>query len=204
MRNHIRNIFTWVIVTLLFCMELFVVVIYADAPFGPNVRVNELVPIPSSAIQSDPSTAVDNAGNIYIAWTDERNEDPDIYFAKSLDGGNTFSTNKKVNDDVGDAMQYFPSIAVDGVGNIYIAWMDQRDGFKGDIYFANSTDGGITFSVNNKVNDEDVNALQYCPSISVDDAGFIYIVWVDERILSQPTRRSMTILGGWMGNLPHP
>ncbi|UCE74295.1 MAG: exo-alpha-sialidase [Methanomassiliicoccales archaeon] len=186
MRNHIRNIFTWVIVTLLFCMELFGVVIYADPPFEPNVRVNELVSIPSSGTQDAPSSAVDDAGNIYIAWIDYRNEDPDIYFTKSLDGGNTFSTNKRVNDDVGDAMQYSPSIAVDGVGNIYIARIDHRDGLAGDIYFANSTDGGNTFSANKKVNDESISdpvgdALQYNPSLAVDDAGFIYLVWVDER-----------------------
>jgi hypothetical protein len=154
--------------------------ISADAPFGPNVRVNEEVTIPYDAAQYSPSVTVDGNGNIYIVWYDDRNGDFDIYYANSTDGGITFSTSKKVNDDVSGNWQADPCIAVDNTGKIYIAWRDDRNG-NPDIYFANSTDGGNTFSANKKVNDDSGSEWQYVPTITVNNAAKIYIAWRDER-----------------------
>ncbi|UCE37261.1 MAG: hypothetical protein JSW00_17580 [Thermoplasmata archaeon] len=175
-----RSIFTYIIVGLFICMELFIGAIYADDPFEPNVRVNELVIVPSTETQSNPSVGVDNAGNIYVAWGDFRESNYDIYFSKSTDGGNTFSVNKRINDDNGERWQYNPSIAVGSMGNIYIIWVDERSG-KPEVYFAKSTDGGNTFSVNKRVNDGAGNVGQDSLSISVDGIDNIYIVWMDTR-----------------------
>jgi len=43
--------------------------------------------------------AVDGSGNVYAAWQDYRNEDDDIYFARSGGGGSTWSANLQVNAD---------------------------------------------------------------------------------------------------------
>jgi hypothetical protein len=166
-------------------MELFVGVIYADAPFEPNVRVNDITLGPSDAHQMDPDMVIDSMGNIYLTWTDFRESaNGDIYFAKSTDGGNTFLSEIKVNDDGVDAIQTSPSIAVDSPGKIYITWIDDRDNISGDLYFSRSIDGGNTFSINKKINDDPdnpFNARQDLPSIAVDNSGRIFIVWSDNR-----------------------
>jgi hypothetical protein len=147
--------------------------------FSPNKKVNDDV---GSKQQRNPSLAVDSAGNVYIAWYDERNGDSDIYFANSTNGGNTFSANKKVNDDGSSVWQYYPSIAAEGVGNVYIAWEDNRNGFTDtDIYYANSTDGGNTFSINKRVNDDVEELHQSRPDIAVDPVGNVFLVWQDPR-----------------------
>lgn len=50
-----------------------------------------------------------NNGTIYINWSDQRNgsDDTDIWFIKSTDGGNTWSSVKRVNDDPPGKHQFF-------------------------------------------------------------------------------------------------
>lgn len=148
--------------------------------FGPNVRVNDVWP----GNQTTPAIAVDANGDIYLVWCDTRNgrRNPDLYFAKSTDGGVSFGPNVRV-DDTGSfhSSQLFPSIAVDSIGNIYVVWYDNRNG-NCDIYFAASTNGGASFSSNVRVDDTGENiSAQANPVIAVDASGDIYVVWHDKR-----------------------
>jgi hypothetical protein len=85
-----------------------------------------------------------------------------------------------VNDDVGSADQFVPSIAMDGAGNFVIVWYDFRDG-NWDIYFQRYNDTGTALGVNTKVNDDTISASQEWPSITMDATGNFVIVWVDTR-----------------------
>jgi hypothetical protein len=49
-----------------------------------------------------------------------------------------------VNDAIA-ATREWPSLSIDGSGNLYFVWMDNRDG-NNNIYFSYSMDGGNTFS----------------------------------------------------------
>jgi len=143
----------------------------------PNIRINnDLV----NATQFTPTIAVDNNGMIYTAWEDGRDGNSNIYFAKSADGGSTWSNpNIKVNTNVSTNQN--PTITVDSSGNIYIAWQDNRNGHY-DIYYAMSSDGGATWSDPNiKVNNEVGTANQRAPSIAVNSTGAIFVVWEDFR-----------------------
>jgi hypothetical protein len=92
--------------------------------FSANRRVND---DPETPAHSHPSVAVDGQGTIYAAWEDYRNDNSDIYLAKSLDGGATFTPNRKVNDDTGSAPQISPSLALGPSGEIVVAWADFRN-----------------------------------------------------------------------------
>lgn len=94
-------------------------------------------------------------GNIYLAWTDGRNEDSfgDIYYSKSTDGGTSFTTNVMVNDISNldsDSVQYYPSIAVGSENNVLVSFIDYRLGSdewsNARPYIANSNDGGVSFA----------------------------------------------------------
>ncbi|MBM4025443.1 MAG: DUF11 domain-containing protein [Planctomycetes bacterium] len=90
--------------------------------------------------QAAPSLALrrDARGTkLFAAWQDGRdvknnNNDTDIYFAE---GGWLFGTNILVNDDSGTSAQTAPAVGVDGKGNPYVVWVDERNGNK-DIYYA--------------------------------------------------------------------
>lgn len=94
-------------------------------------------------------------GTIYINWSDQRNGDTDIWLIKSTDKGNTWSAPKKVNDDNGNAHQFFTWMDVDpATGNIYIVFYDRRNynDNNTNVYLATSTDGGETF-VNERISE---------------------------------------------------
>ncbi|HEX8516012.1 MAG TPA: T9SS type A sorting domain-containing protein [Bacteroidia bacterium] len=99
-----------------------------------------------------------NHGTIYINWTDQRNgtTDTDVWLIKSTDGGTTWSSPVRVNDDAPGRQQFLTWMDIDETnGNLYFVFYDRRNSppasQKTDVYLARSTDGGNTFS-NYKIN----------------------------------------------------
>ncbi len=126
-----------------------------------------------------PAIAV-NGNIVYTVWQDGTDNpgSREIFFAKSTDGGETFSTPENVSKN--DGISHFPQVALDG-NNVYLVWGDDTDGFK-DIFFAKSTDGGETFSTpenisNNQIENSD--SFSYQPSINVKSNN-VYVVWHDD------------------------
>jgi hypothetical protein len=97
-------------------------------------------------------------GTIYINWTDQRNGefDTDVWLVSSKDGGNTWSTPKRVNDDPAGKQQFFTWMAIDQTnGYLYFVFYDRRNYSDNntDVYMARSIDGGETF-LNFQVSEE--------------------------------------------------
>ncbi|MDE1841915.1 MAG: exo-alpha-sialidase [Thaumarchaeota archaeon] len=65
-----------------------------------------------------------------------------FFYAKSTDGGNTFSHPVNLNGDVGTS--YFSELSVEE-GNVYVGWTSIHGSYEQE-FFARSTDGGNTFS----------------------------------------------------------
>jgi hypothetical protein len=106
---------------------------------------------PLPAFVSDPTT-----GQLYIAWSDERNGDADIYLATSTDKGQTWSTPVRVNDDpLGNgANQFQPQLAVAPDGVVSVAFFDTRTDpahLLIDEYLAQSITHGTSFLPNVRV-----------------------------------------------------
>lgn len=105
----------------------------------------------------DLSTASPYKGTIYVNWSDQVNgaTDSDIWIVKSSDGGTTWSSPIRVNDDAPGKQQFMSSMTIDqSTGYLYVLFYDRRNyssGTNTDVYMAVSTDGGSTFS-NYKVN----------------------------------------------------
>lgn len=109
-----------------------------------------------------------NHGTIYVNWTDQRNgtTDTDVWLIKSSDGGNTWSTPFRVNDDPVGKQQFLSWMTIDqATGYLYVIYYDRRNHPAGseltDVYLAVSTDGGNSFT--NYL----VNSSSFDPSPSV-------------------------------------
>lgn len=95
-------------------------------------------------------------GNVYVLATVDRfsNNDPaDVMFAKSVDGGETFSPPIRINTDEGtDNTQWFGTMSVAPNGRIDVIWLDTRDAPEGTnmsvLYYCFSDDQGETWSDN--------------------------------------------------------
>ena len=99
-------------------------------------------------------------GNIYLLSSVERNSnnDPaDVMFAKSTDGGQTFSTPIRINTDEGTSnYQWFGTMSVAPNGRIDVVWLDTRNApadsqYVSALYYSYSTDEGETWSENEKL-----------------------------------------------------
>lgn len=105
--------------------------------FGAAVRAND-DPIGNDNQQYGSSIAVDGTGAAYIAWSDERNGNYDVYFTKH--SGTSFSVNGRVNEfQATPADQMQPSIDISTDNVAYCSWTDTRNAAKGrDIYCAHA------------------------------------------------------------------
>jgi hypothetical protein len=74
-----------------------------------------------------PNIAISPDGQrIYAAWADRRvnpsGNDYDVYFSYSLDGGQTWSPDIRVNEDTTGLNQLYPSMAVKSNGGLIQCW----------------------------------------------------------------------------------
>jgi len=111
-------------------------------------------------------------GTLHVVYEDKigpqaGQSDRDIYYKRSTDRGATWSEAMRINDDdpdnlqpAGGHLQVGPSVSVAPNGRVDVAWWDFRDdigGFTNDVYYAYSTDGGATFSRNERVTDRSID-----------------------------------------------
>src|SRR5260221_7053138 len=113
-------------------------------------------------------------GTLYIAYCDFPSgtsscTDLNSYVVRSTDGRVTWSVPVKTNDDSGTASQFFPWLSVDqSDGTVNVSWYDTRldpNNRKTQIFYARSSNGGVSFEPNLLVTDSAVvgwrNAVNY-------------------------------------------
>lgn len=146
----------------------------------PDVRVNNG---PFGAISSpkSPEFVVDGL-SIYVVWADDRNGSPDIYFNRSLDGGNTWlASDKRLNTNfAGSSLCKSPQIAASG-NAVYVVWEDDRSGL-GDIYFNRSLNNGTSWLFRDVRLDRDVagSGNSFTPQVAAS-GNAVCVVWGDSR-----------------------
>ncbi|UCG34089.1 MAG: hypothetical protein JSU68_05525 [Phycisphaerales bacterium] len=95
-------------------------------------------------------------GNLYMLASVQRFSTPDpldVMFARSTDGGLTWSAPVRINDDAEDnnAYQWFSTMSVAPNGRIDAVWNDTRNNIatsRSEVYYSYSTDGGLTWTTN--------------------------------------------------------
>ncbi|MCK5292055.1 MAG: PKD domain-containing protein [Thermoplasmata archaeon] len=142
-----------------------------------NIRVNDAS---GSQWQTPPSIGVDSTGEIHVLWEDYRTGEYDIYSSHMASNGTSFAANVKVNDDVNPNRQSRPEMATGPGDLVHAVWEDYRNN-NWDIYYANSTDGGLSFGTNVRVTNEAAGDWQNNPSLAVDAFGTVHVVWEDDR-----------------------
>ena len=129
-----------------------------------------------SGSSTAPLIASDSAGGINIIWLDTTPPatNTDIFFARSSDGGASFSAPANLSNTT-----FFsgnPSLAVDPAGNINVLFQHSANG-PNDVFFVRSTDSGATFSApQNLSNDAGDSSTGQIVS---DKNGSLNVVWID-------------------------
>jgi hypothetical protein len=97
----------------------------------------------SSGAAFDPEIEIDSNDTINIAWQDTAPGTSVIMYARSTDGGVTFSQPRQVSTGSGSATE--AAIATDASGRIMVTWVDESEGHA-EAYYSRSTDAGASFS----------------------------------------------------------
>jgi len=157
-----------------------------------DVRVNDTS---GDDFQVYPDMTSGPDGTLHAVWEDYRNGEyrygSDIYYAYSSDRGQTWSADKRVNDDTpGSAAHRKPRITVSPAGDVYVVWQDYRNDpnpsdpsktseyyQNPDIYLAKLAKGQIAFGTNVLVYDQ--GDWQDSPDVVVDVSGIVYVAWYD-------------------------
>lgn len=127
----------------------------------------------ASNISHRPSSA-SSGSSVYIAWSDERDGNSEIYYKRSLDGGVSWGIDLRLTNNSG--YSDCPSIAVSGQV-VHVLWLDDRDGNR-EIYYKRSTDGGTNWEADVRLTNN--SALSNVGSICVAEQ-IVHVLWYDER-----------------------
>jgi hypothetical protein len=178
-------------------------------PFSSKVKITrsnvggfDLIPAqPHRSIDAELGFAWDRStgkhrGRLYAVYTDEirdESNNTDIFLRRSDDGGKTWGSAKRVNDDTGTNSQFLPRIAIDQTtGNVAMSWYDCRNDTKSPkndeaaIYAAVTVDGGFTITKNIRVSIGASKASRIGDDFDFGDytglafqSGSFYPLWAD-------------------------
>lgn len=122
-----------------------------------------------------PEIAITNNNDIHIIWKDFRNGKPEIYYKRSLDGGKTWSHEKRLTYNNSRALNRYDFNLATNDNEIYIVWKDYKV-HPAELYFIKSTDNGETWSEEQRLTYD--LAPSYCP-VMITDKNNIYVIWED-------------------------
>jgi hypothetical protein len=150
-----------------------------------------------------PQAAVNAAnGDIYVVFNDKGTggDRGNIFFTQSSNGGSSWSTPLKLNDDATTADQWFPAIAVTPDGShVFVSWYDRRLSGAGngliDRFGVIGTVSGstVTFGANGRITDTSFpEVFNQDPGLATTymgdydtaaaDNSFFYTTWGDNRL----------------------
>lgn len=149
-------------------------------------------------------------GRLYCSWMDLTPADvTDIFTSYSDDNGATWSTGKSITDPLGfSADRFYQWLSVDQTnGSVNVSFYDTQNDTTGmrfmtDVYFTQSTDGGVSWrQPNTRVssassNEHDCNGIFPCSAIDygnqygdyegiVSYGGVSHPIWTDSRLNQQ-------------------
>jgi hypothetical protein len=175
--------------------------------FSSPVVAATITPIPTSfpgnnlGVASPTVTIAADEHGVYLVMDDYSTGSSNVLFTRSTDGGSNWTRPIQVND-VAQGQHFYPTIAVSR-GILSVAWYDSRLGqlpsgtiTSLDTFYAESRDGGSSFSKNVRVSDVsfDPNQVLFplfvplCQCAFVGDyigiaAGpdAVHVIWTDNR-----------------------
>jgi len=121
-----------------------------------------------------PALAVDSSGYLFMVWHEYMLGQSEIYFKKSTNGGDNWTTNKRLTWNAGWSLG--PEIAVDSSGYLHLVWCDSSPG-NYEVFYMKSTDGGANWGKSKRLSWNAGWSLN--ARIAVSGLNNLYVVWSD-------------------------
>ena len=107
---------------------------------------------------------------VNVVWQDKRDENWEIYYKRSTDGGAMWDTDTRLTSNPASSTN--PSIAVSG-SIIHVVWYDTRDGNE-EIYYKHSINGGLSWDADIRLTNNSYSSS--IPNIAVSGT-VVHVVW---------------------------
>lgn len=156
--------------------------------FYPEINITD--DTEENQVRVDAEPAVDDAGNLYILWSDSRAGYPEIWMTRSEDRGSTLHKNFRVTRVPERATDNRPVIAATNNGVVAMSFYRENFNIQGDkiertLYYLNSSDGGRSWGNMLRVDDtdrfkEDLTDQEF-PQITYTPEGRAILCWSDQR-----------------------
>jgi hypothetical protein len=150
-------------------LGIFLLAQVAQADWTPAKRLTW-----TAGASVDMNIISDSSGKLHLVWADSTPGNLEIYYKKSINGGTTWSANKRLTWTAGDSR--YPASAADPFGGLHVVWYDDTPG-NAEIYYSKSTDGGATWSPSKRLTWTVGNSFWL--ALAVDSSGYIHVVWSD-------------------------
>lgn len=143
-------------------------------------------------------------GDLYVAYYDSGKNGPlnasaTVMISKSTNGGATFGAPAQAalipqqltyySEGTNCCFRWFssmfPSMDVAPDGTVYIAYGARQSKFSidpADVFLTASTDGGVTWSIPNMINDNSSQNGHFFAWLKVSSDGVVHIIWGDQRL----------------------
>lgn len=132
---------------------------------------------------TEAAIATDSSDRISITWVDESTGSAEAFYARSTDGGSTFSQPLNVSNFT-DGDIHKPTV-ITFQDTVYVAFQNgdlfgEENIKQRQVFLVKSTNAGVSFEPREQVSDA-VNSKgrAHSPAMTVDSRGTLHIVWID-------------------------
>lgn len=112
--------------------------------------------------------------SVHVVWADKRNGNFEIYYKRSVNGGNSWGPDTRLTYN--DSSSTIPFVALSG-STLHVVWADNRDR-NSEIYHKSSADGGSTWGTETRLSIDTGKSMR--PAIAVSGSE-VHVVWCDYR-----------------------
>ncbi len=176
--------------------------VISDIPGGWDFAVSGIYRVNGLPVTKTDLSIGPYSGRVFVLWSDQRNDDTDVFLIHSDDRGEHWSPRVRVNGDpVGNGRdQFFPWLDVDPMtGHVYVVFYDRRatTGTYTEVWLATSTDGGDSFT------EERISQSPFQPSATVFFGDYIGISAHDGRVRPFWMRLDGSQMSVWTALVEH-
>lgn len=157
---------------------------FTDYPVDDTLTVSG---VQQTGCTYDVQIALGANNTVHLLWANDHStvqSIKDLITTYQTDSGSSFAgfdpNNHQGFQNLSSTASYVPQMAIDGSGNIDVAWMGdfQQNGAPQAVYFSRSTDGGKSFSTPAPLtNPPTSGANAGFPQIAAESSGAIDVIW---------------------------